>query len=191
MIPDTRESASGCPEVRSAGTGPFGRRAGVSLSTILFGLPALIRTSAICLGCHQKPSCTPFFTGGVIPPLPMRHRICGDRCRQEVPEGAWLFRKREVSRHAAGIIAKPWLITPSGSWASRYLQKVSQGMRGRDFCCHRNTKLRYRVRVCASAVTRCPVDEGFTGRLPACPSAAVQVDPKRLGRGTHRIPAAT
>jgi hypothetical protein len=28
MTPGTRESASGCPELRSAGTGPFGRRDG-------------------------------------------------------------------------------------------------------------------------------------------------------------------
>ena len=190
MIPGTRESASGCPELRSAGTGPSAAGAGVALSAILLcatihsGLCDLSRLPSETLlhailhwQCHS--------------PVTHASRVCGGRCRHEVPEGALLFGKRQVSRHAAGIIAKPWLITPSGSWASRYLQKVSQGMRGRDFCCHRHTKLRYRVRVCASAVTRCPVDEGFTGRLPACPSAAVQVDPKRLGRGTHRIPAAT
>ena len=49
-------------------------------------------------------------------PVTHASRVCGGRCRHEVPEGALLFGKRQVSRHTAGIIAMPWL-TPSGSRA--------------------------------------------------------------------------
>ena len=115
MIPGTRESASECPEVRSAGTGPSAAGAGVALSAILLcatihsGLCDLSRLPSETLlhailhwQCHS--------------PVTHASRVCGGRCRHEVPEGALLFGKRQVSRHTAGIIAMPWL-TPSGSRA--------------------------------------------------------------------------
>ena len=190
MIPGTRESASGCPEVRSAGTGPSAAGAGVALSAILLcatihsGLCDLSRLPSETLlhailhwQCHSPVThASPHLWG----PLPARS--AGRSLAVAKTQVSRLF-----GRDHCEAVADP----PSGSRASRRLQKVSQGTRRRDFCCHRHTGLGYRVRVCTRAVTRCPVDEGFTGRLPACPSAAVQVDPKRLGRGTHRIPAAT